>query len=213
MGIAAIGTLLAGAAAFGCGTSPPPAAPRAAPATAAPRARATPSSTTVAVTPTTTAPLATPVANAPRSERAPALHNTGSDYVAIFRSLDRYRTWLETSHPDPALADRVWSAYSPLNAKYRRELTWLRRHGWRWFEVGQSSRVEVASVVPATGVVTLRVDEHLPVIEVRDGAGEVAGRRTLGPEFHWIVTLSADSTGRWTIADIGTRLTDVEVQL
>jgi hypothetical protein len=143
---------------------------------------------------------------------APALRNRGHNYVAIYRSLDEYGSWLQAEHPDPALVERVWTPYTDLAQKYRSELTWLRTNRYRWASLDARSQVQVASVVK--GFVSLRVEQHLPAVEVRDPHGAVLGRRPVGPDFHWIVMLSDDGTGTWTIASIHDRITgDTQVQL
>ncbi|MCU1426292.1 MAG: hypothetical protein JWL83_292 [Actinomycetia bacterium] len=204
--------MLAGCASDGGRVTAPPAIGTAAtPVTRAP-IRAT--SVTIAPSPRTTIAPAhvVPATWAGDQTPAPRLHNTGANYVGIFRSLDAYRTWLEAHHPDPSLVARVWVVPSEVGTKYHRELTWLRNGRLRWVNVGHSVSVDVASVVG--DIVSLRVDEHLPAIEVLNERGQVAGRRAVGPDFQWTVLLSRDGTGRWTIADVGARLgNNIEVHL
>jgi hypothetical protein len=170
----------------------------------APR-RARPSATTKAATGATAATWRGD------STPAPPLHNTGTDYVAIFRSLDRTRVWLEAHHPDPALVPRVWVEGTDIAAQFRRHLGDLRRHRVRWVDVGDRSEAKVVSVVD--GSVTLRVAEHTTAVHLVDDSGRVVDRVTQGPVFHWIVLLDRGGDGRWLIASVDPQLTDAEVHL
>ncbi len=142
---------------------------------------------------------------------APALRNTGTDYVAIFSSLDRTRRWLEAHHPDPALVPRVWVDGTDIAARFRRHLGDLQRHRVRWVDVGDRSVARVVSVVD--GSVTLQVDEYTTAIHLVDETGRVVDRVAQGPVFHWVVLLDRGGDGRWLIASVDERLDDVEVHL
>ena len=142
----------------------------------------------------------------------PRIHNTGTDYVAIYLSLDRYRSWLEAHHPDPALVPRVWVTGTAIARRFERHLGDLQRHHVRWVDVGDHSVARVVSVVDHT--VTLTVDEHTTGIELLDASGRVIDRARQGPVLRYVVLLDADSTGHWQVASVEPRLTnDVEVQL
>jgi hypothetical protein len=142
---------------------------------------------------------------------APALRNTGTDYVAVFLSLERTRVWLEAHHPDPALVPRVWVDGTAIAAQFRRHLGDLQRHHVRWVDVGDRSVAKVVSVVD--GSVTLQVDEYTTAVHLVDASGRVVDRAPQGPVFHWIVLLDRGGDGRWLIASVDEQLTDAEVHL
>jgi hypothetical protein len=190
-----------------------------APVTHPPRAATRPTTTTASstTTSTTVASVTTTSAKPARatwhgdSTPAPALHNAGTDYVAIFLSLERTRVWLEAHHPDPALVPRVWVDGTDIAKQFRRHLGDLQRHHVRWVDVGDRSVAKVVSVVD--GSVTLRVDEYTSAVHLVDDSGRVVDRVAQGPVFHWIVLLDRGGDGRWLIAAVDERLTDAEVHL
>jgi hypothetical protein len=158
---------------------------------------------------------ATSDAHAPAVRRDPArpkLRNTGSDYVAIFQSLERYRRWLQ-AHPDPALVPTIWVDGTPVAQRFRTLLTKLRRTRTRWIDVDDRTEARVVSVVG--DVVSLLVDEHTTGVRLLDEAGNVVDTAKQGPVLHLVVLLQRDARdGRWRIASVDQRVTnDVEVAL
>lgn len=142
--------------------------------------------------------------------RPPAVGNTGRDYVAIYRSLDGYRMWLQAHAPDPAKVDRVWSYGSEIADEWRRLLARLQRRHQRWATVGFRSSVRVVSVTQ--NAVTLLVDEDATTISVLDEHGVEIHREPQAPS-HSIALLHRTGD-RWFIAAFGPRLdTGTEVHL
>jgi hypothetical protein len=190
----------------GCGGSAPEAG--------APAAASAPSARGHAPRPTTTSPAQqSPAKKAAARRRAPkawtgdgtpepALHNTGSDYAAIFRSLDAYRLWLAAHHPDPSKVSRVWSYGTQDASDWAAELRELQRAHHRTSVTGYRADVRVVSVTPTA--VTLLVDSSYDGVTVTDDAGR-AVRRYGSSDAHLIVLLHAFE-GRWTIASTGERL-------
>jgi hypothetical protein len=143
---------------------------------------------------------------------APKLENIGTDHLGIFLSLERYRVWLESHHPDPALVPRVWVDGTEIARRFKRELAELQQRRLRRVDVGDRSEAKVVSVVD--GTVTLLVDEHSARAEFVDDAGRVVSARAQGPVFQLVVLLDRGRDGRWRIASVEYRVTDdVEVQL
>jgi hypothetical protein len=137
---------------------------------------------------------------------APKLENTGTDYVAIFLSLERQRLWLQAHHPDPALVPRVWVYGMETAKKFRRLFADQQRERLRFIDVGDRSEATVASVLEH--IVTLRVNEYTTGVHLLDTTGRVVESRKQGPVFHFIVLLSQDGDGRWTIASVDDRVSN-----
>jgi hypothetical protein len=172
---------------------------------------------------TTTAPAAR---NAPRAVRPagapawpggdttspPVVSDQGVDYVAIWRSLDGYRIWLEQHHPDPALIPRVWVRGSAIAARFERELGSLAASRVRWYDLDERQHVRVASVVEHE--VTLLLDEENDGARIVDDNGRAVDTHRQHRDEHYIVLMDRDGQGHWRIASIATRITDgTEVKL
>jgi hypothetical protein len=143
---------------------------------------------------------------------APVLRNTGTDYVAIFASLDRYRRWLQAHHPDPALVARVWVEGTPIAQHFAGLFAQLQRDHHRWVDVDDRSDAHVVSVLD--GAATLLVEEHTTAVQLVDDAGAVVKTIPQGPVFHWVVLLERDRHDRWRIASVDRQVTnDTEVAL
>jgi hypothetical protein len=196
------------------GSSPIKSAPSAVTATSAPQAGAA-----------RAAPLGTrraPSAPAPRTSAAPwpggdrtpppKVVDQGTDYVAIWYSLDGYRTWLEQHHPDPALIARVWVKGGSLAASFQKELGDLASHHMRWVDINERLHVQLASVVDHEA--TLLVDEQNEGDRALDDAGRVIFTRWQRLDAHYIVLMDRDAEGHWRLVSSGTRITnDTEVHL
>jgi hypothetical protein len=131
----------------------------------------------------------------------PPLENTGSDHVAILRSLIANFRWL-TENPDPAL---VSTLYAPGTAEHDagvRNVQYLVDQGWR--AADDAYRVVSIDVVDAKpGAVSLRMSDSMDVERIVDAAGQQVGEgRPRSPKVKaWSVLLTTDDEGRWKIAD------------
>ena len=130
----------------------------------------------------------------------PPLENTGTDYVAIFNSLDTNLRWL-TENPD---ASAVSDIYAPGTAEHDagvQNFQYLVDRGWRAADEGY--RVLSVDVTDARGeAVSLRVVDQFDVERVVDANGERVGdgRVHAGPNA-WSILLAHDGDGRWRIAE------------
>jgi hypothetical protein len=125
---------------------------------------------------------------------------TGSDYVAIARSIDGYHGWLLAHRPDPALASRIYEPGTRSYAQFTRNLDELRRRHRRLVSIGQHCTYTVASVRPA--LVTVRVHEDVDEDRVLDAHGGVVSvTRYPGPNVY-VIVLTRDAGRAWRLADV-----------
>jgi hypothetical protein len=130
----------------------------------------------------------------------PPLENTGTDYVAILKSLTWNFRWL-TENPDvSALAD----LYVPDTETYNFQASFfsaLVQNGWRGADDGY--RVVSADVVDARqDSVALRVQDEFAFERIVDAEGTQVGQgRARSPALKaWNVLLTPDSSGHWRVA-------------
>lgn len=141
----------------------------------------------------------------------PPLENTGTDYVAIFKSLIANQRWISENPNISAISD-VYIPGTPGHDARVSAYQYLVDNGYRWADEGyQLISVDVVSALP--DVVTLRVVQQLTFERVVDSSGAQIGdvRPGDGPGT-LTFTLSVDPSGRWRIAD-STRNGDAVVQL
>ncbi|MCZ7535651.1 MAG: hypothetical protein M5T61_06755 [Acidimicrobiia bacterium] len=119
--------------------------------------------------------------------------NTGTDYVAIFKSLAAYRTWLLRHDPDPGLVEHAYVPGTEAFDALSDDLSLLRNGRQRYIEDGQRFEVEVAS--DKSGVVSLRVREHIRANRIIDAQGQTVDEAPSGPVNDYIVLLAADPEG------------------
>jgi hypothetical protein len=130
----------------------------------------------------------------------PPLENTGTNYVAIFKSLDANLRWL-TENPDPGLISDIYVPGTPGHDTRVSAYRYLVDNGFRWAdEAYQLLTVDVVSA--AANVVSLRVRDRLEFERVVDmGGNQVGNQRPRVPaEKTWTVLL-AQSDGSWRVAD------------
>jgi hypothetical protein len=155
-----------------------------------------PVATTIPATTTTTVP---PPYSFDNSVPAPTLVNTGTDYDAIFRSLDGYVHWLRGHDPDSAKLDEVVVIGTQGYTTTKNDLDGLAESDLRIYDSASViQQVEVASEALPTVSLRVTYSDRSRVLVRRDGS--VADEKDLPPTSTWIVLLSADSTGRWRIA-------------
>ena len=133
----------------------------------------------------------------------PPLENTGTDYVAIFKSLDAGIRWL-TENPDPALVSDIYVPGTAEHGNGLRLYQELVDKQWRAADEGyRLISVDVIGAQPQA--VSLRVVDEFDVERVIDASGKQVGERKVhtGPQT-WTVLLSPDASGHWKVADWAT---------
>jgi hypothetical protein len=132
----------------------------------------------------------------------PPLENTGTDYVAIFKSLIANQRWI-SENPDPALISDVYVPGTPGHDARVSAYRFLVDHSYRWADEGfHLLSVEVINSTP--DAVSLRVTDSLDFERLVDSDGNQVGDiRARNPARQVRTTLiSRDATGHWRIADV-----------
>ena len=153
----------------------------------------------------------TPLYSFDGSVAPPEIVNTGSDYVAIARSLLGYVSWLKLHNPDVRLLANVYVEGTDLIERISPNLVLLAEHNLRYVDVDQS--VEIETVTIDSDLVTFKALEHITAERLVDPTGKVVDEKPSGPLNTYIVVMTADSDGRWRIADIAAAYTEPRVQL
>jgi hypothetical protein len=132
----------------------------------------------------------------------PPLENTGSDYVAIFKSLIANQRWI-SENPDPALISDVYVPGTPGHDARVSAYQYLVDNGYRWADEG-FQLLSVAVVDTRPDVVSLRATDNLGFERLVDAAGNQVGNiRPRDPATQdRTVVLSRDGTGHWRVADV-----------
>src|SRR5262249_41431589 len=136
-----------------------------------------------------------------RGTPRPPLENTGTDYVAIFKSLDANFRWL-TENPDPRVISELYVPGTPSHDVRVPAYQYLVDNGYRWAdEAYQLLTVDVVSTSP--DAVSLRIRDSLKFERIVDGSGNQVGnvRPRTPSEKASTVLLALGSDGRWRIAD------------
>jgi hypothetical protein len=139
----------------------------------------------------------------------PPLENTGSDYVAIFKSLVRNLRWL-SENPDASVLPELFVPGTPGHDQRAPAYQSLADRGHRFADEGYHLvSVDIVSVQP--DAVSLRVVQQLDFERVVDGSGQQVGDvKAHGPPEETNVLL-APNGGRWRVA--GWTSSDPQVQL
>jgi hypothetical protein len=139
----------------------------------------------------------------------PPLENTGTDYVAITRSLIGNLRWI-SENPDPSLISTVFVPGTPGHDERAAAYRYLVENGYRWADDGyRLISVDVVDVKP--DVVSIRLTQELAFERIVDAAGNQVGqvRPHAGPEtLNYVL---AQNDGAWRIA--GGNTGSPEVQL
>jgi hypothetical protein len=148
--------------------------------------------------PTTTTPGPVPAFSFDQSVPPPRIVNTGTDYVAILESLERYGNWLGAHRPDPALALTTVTPGTQLLANYTHDLVNLRDNSVRIIEkLNGPTTYTILSKTP--DAFSARVVENISVHQTVDRSGRVTSeRRFVGPTTYLDVVVR--SHGRWYFA-------------
>lgn len=192
----------------GCGAGSDAATPPRPVGTTAPSAAAAAPTTARPPVPTTS-PTTAPAASAAvppysfdGSVPPPPLESTGSDFAAIFRSLDTYTHWVMAHRPDPALMEQAVSPQSSAGRGYGGLVSELVRSDLRLYDTASVvADVEVADVDmdPLLSVASLKVtytDDRR--VWVRPD-GSVERTVDLPDRAQFWVLLSQRGNGQWRI--------------
>lgn len=174
----------------------------------------TSTSTTTAATSTTTTTVAAeaPPYSFDGSVPPPPLVNTGTDYEAIYRSLEAYSKWLFAHEPSEALLATVAVPESDFFRASRTSIRTLVQRDLRYYEnASKIERIEIADV--REGLVSLRITyaDDRALLIARDGT--VVDAQDLPERSTWTALLSRDSAGRWRFASAEPIDDSAEVQL
>lgn len=132
----------------------------------------------------------------------PQLQNTGTDYVAIFKSLIANQRWI-SENPDPVLISEVYAPGTPGHDARVPAYQYLVQNGYRWADEGfQLLSVEVIDT--RADVVSLHVTDSLDFERIVDTAGNQVGniRPRQPARQDRTALLSRDEAGHWRIADV-----------
>jgi hypothetical protein len=138
-----------------------------------------PPASTTAPRPTTTAPRSTTTTSTPEysfddSVPPPKIVNTGTNYVAILKSLESYANWLAAHHPDPALTSRIVAQGTDMYDGYVQDYTRLRDNNSRAIEtLGRATNYTIVSTTP--DAFSARVVEDIRVHKSVVSTGRVTG--------------------------------------
>ena len=148
--------------------------------------------------PRTTPSTSVPAYSFDGSVPPPKLVNTGTDYVAILKSLDTYGNWLAAHRPDPTLVGDVIAGGTRLHNSYVETLTALRDRSERYIEVRDGDDRYV--IVSATGdAVSAKVIQHITLHRIVDALGRTVKEERFVGETAYRV-LAVKTGRRWYVA-------------
>ncbi len=157
----------------------------------------------VLTTPTSRPPSTTttvPAYSFDDSVPPPRLINTGTDYVAILKSLSAYGNWLAAHHPDPALVANIVAPGTRQRELFSRDLQRLRANNKREVEVrGKPSNYTILNATShafSAEVVEDVLTQHT-VLPTGQVTSEVRYAR---PTTYRMLAVAA--RGRWLFASI-----------
>lgn len=128
----------------------------------------------------------------------PKLVNTGTDYVAILKSVAAYGNWLAAHKPDPALLSNFVARGTKVYDLYSRDLTRLRDNRVRGIEIlGRPSQYTILSATP--DAFSANVLEDIRVHKTVDARGRTTSEvRYDTPTMYLDVLVLTD--GHWHLA-------------
>jgi hypothetical protein len=141
----------------------------------------------------------------------PPLENTGTDYVAIFKSLTANFRWL-TENPNPSVLPELFVPGTPPHDQRASAYKYLVDNGYRWADEGYQL-LDVQVVDARADAISLNVVENLSFERLVDASGTQVGdvRRHGSPETVSVL-LSRSADSKWRVAD-SSRVDGSEVQL
>jgi hypothetical protein len=151
-----------------------------------------------AVTTTTASSTSSTAIAKPYSfEPPPRLVNSGTDYVAIAKSLLEYDAWLLSHHPDPSLIERVATRGTDPYKALAHDVPILRAKQRRLVEeVDAAGEFQIVSV--REDVVSLRFVQHLKRVYVVDSGGATSSARPLKKTTYLVLLVKRGTT--WFLA-------------
>ncbi|MDQ1434729.1 MAG: hypothetical protein QOF59_1545 [Actinomycetota bacterium] len=138
--------------------------------------RATSVPNTATTVPRTTTTTTTPEYSFDDSVPPPKLINTGTDYVAILKSLDNYGNWLEAHRPDPTLAAETLAPGSELLKEFARDLRVLRTNDKRAIETVGNGPNEITILSATPSAFSATVVQDVRSVKSVDSSGRVTGQ-------------------------------------
>jgi hypothetical protein len=148
--------------------------------------------------PRTTTPTTVPAFSFDNSVPPPKLINTGTNYVAILKSLDAYSNWLAAHRPEPALVDAFVASGTRLHDSYVQTLTTLRDRSERFIE-HRSGEDRYAIVSATPDAVSANVTQRIVSHRVVDSAGRTVKEALFDGDSAYRV-LAVKTGERWYIA-------------
>ena len=141
----------------------------------------------------------------------PPLENTGTDYVAIFKSLTANFRWL-TENPNPAVLAELFVPGTPPHDRRAEAYQYLVDNGYRWADEGYRL-LDVQVVDARDDTISLNVVENVEFERLVDASGMQVGEiRPHGAPENVAVLLSRGDDSKWRVAS-SSRLDGSEVQL
>jgi hypothetical protein len=147
---------------------------------------------------TTTVPTTVPAYSFDDSVPPPKLINTGTDYVAILKSLSAYGNWLAAHRPDPALVSDIVAPGTRQHELFTRDLMRLRDSNKRAVELlGAPTTYSILSA--RRDAVSARVVEDIKFQRSIDASGRVTSEVKFAHPTTYR-SLLVLSRGRWYYA-------------
>ena len=141
-----------------------------------------------------------PVAGYHDTTPPPVIHATGTNYVAIVRSLEAYRYWLLGHHPDPALVSEFEQRGTIAFQDDVDTINELRRRRWTEISIGQHVTYTVASVHGS--LMTFRVHEVITSDRFFDLHHHVAYTHRYDGDNDFVIVMVLGAGNRWRLADV-----------
>jgi hypothetical protein len=157
------------------------------------------SPTTHRAHPTTTTTVSPPY-SFDDSVPPPPLVNTGTNYIAILKSLEAYGDWTTAHRPDPTLVSRFVAAGTKLYDAYLRTLTKLRHSSQRFVELrdGEDRYTIVSRTADAISAeIVQRISWH----RIVDITGNTIDQAHFTGTTSYRV-LAVKTSGRWSLASM-----------
>ncbi|MCU1468373.1 MAG: hypothetical protein JWM72_4301 [Actinomycetia bacterium] len=161
------------------------------------RVTSVPHATTSVPRPTTT--TSTPAYSFDDSVPPPKLINTGTNYVAILKSLESYGNWLSAHRPDPARASTILAPGSRLHDLFARDLGRLRDNGLREIEKLGARPTQSAVLSRTPSAVSMRITEDVVAHQTVDESGRVTSQVRFATPITYLILLVL-VRGHWLFA-------------
>jgi hypothetical protein len=129
----------------------------------------------------------------------PELINTGTDYVAILESLNRYAYWLDAHHPDPALVSTIVATGTKQHELLALDLVRLRDNHLRLIEKVGNRPTRFTILSRTANAFSARVVQDVRVHQTVEPHGRVTSRVRF-PEPTTYLILVVLKRGRWYLA-------------